>query len=110
MNLDNAAHAHVSCKSGTLYLCAIPLEIKLLIFFNFFLLRLFPCFSKDTRGGSALSYTLCPNQCGVMNKTPTQTNVDCNSFSVPGRVLLVMKSLPPIGRRCYGWLLAPLSP
>ena len=36
MNLDNAAHTHVSCKSGTLYLCAIPLEIKLLIFLILF--------------------------------------------------------------------------
>lgn len=41
MNLDNAAHAHVSCKSGTLYLCAIPLEIKLLVF-QFFSSAAFP--------------------------------------------------------------------
>lgn len=77
----------MSLAKVALYICAQFLSRSNYWFFNFFLLRLFRCSSKDTRGGSALSYTLCPNQCGVMNKTPTQTTVDRSSFSVPGRVL-----------------------
>lgn len=110
MNLDNAAHAHVSCKKWHFIYVRNSSRDQIIGFLIFFFCGSFRALLKIPVEDLLSVTHLCPNQCGVIIEPPTQTTVDRSSFSVPGIVLLVIKSLPPIGRQCYGWLLAPLSP